>query len=69
MPVTIKKHIIDKYLQLVTPLYAEPKIENILGSFLTKPNAPTTNRDVIKTPAPKKKAKPNRDIWMMFNSF
>ena len=61
----------DRYLELVRTLYAEPKDEIILGLFLCPldvPCAPTNNegRKKGKYPIPKKNQKPNRDIRTMF---
>ena len=72
MPGTIKNHMLmDGYLELVSTLYAEPKDEIILRSFLSPLDVPcpSTNnegRKKEKCPIPKKKQKPNRDIWIMF---
>ena len=70
---TIKNHmLVEKYMQLVTELYVEPKEEVVLGSFLIK------SREAIAQPVaskkkndkgsaiPKKKARPDRDIRTMF---
>ena len=71
MPGTIKNHMLmDRYLELVRTLYAEPKDEIILGSFLCPfvvPCASTNDeeRKKGKCPIPKKKQKPNRDIRTM----
>ena len=71
-PGTIKNHMLmDRYLEPVRTLYAEPKDEIILGSFLCPldvPCASTNNegRKKGKCPIPKKKQKPNRDIRTMF---
>lgn len=69
MPATIKNHmLVEKYMQIVNELYAEPKEEIILGSFLKK------SRDAITEPVtakknngkesliPKKKPRKDRDI-------
>ena len=71
-PGTIKNHMLmDRYLEPVRTLYAEPKDEIILGSFLCPldvPCASTNNegRKKEKCPIPKKKQKSNRDIRTMF---
>ena len=69
MPSTIKNHMLmDRYLQLVVSLDAEPKNEVILGSFLTKSNVPTASEESRrKSRVPKKKTESNRDIRPMFN--
>ena len=73
MPGTIKNHMLmDRYSELVRTLYAEPKDEIILGSFLRPldvPCASTNNegRKKVKCPISKKKQqKPNRDIRTSF---
>ena len=72
IPWTIKNHMLmDRYLELVRTLYAEPKDEIILGLFLCPLNVPcaSTNnagRKKGKCPIPKKNQKPNRDIRTMF---
>ena len=72
MRMPIKNHMLmDRYLELVRPLYAEPKDEIILGSFLCPLDVPcaSTNNEGRKKgrcPIPKKKQKPNRDIRTMF---
>ena len=72
VPGTIKNYMLmDRYLELVRTLYAEPKDEIILGSFLCLldvPCASTNNegRKKGKCPTPKKKQKPNRDTKTMF---
>ena len=72
MPVTIKNHILmDRYLELVRTLYAEPKDEIILESFLCPLDVPCTStnnegKKKGKCPVPKKNQKPNRDIQTMF---
>ena len=73
MPGTIKNHMLmDRYLELVRTLYAEPKDEIILGSFLRPLDVPcaltnSEGRKKGKCPISKKKQqKPNRDIRTMF---
>ena len=72
MPGAIKNHMLMvRYLELIRTLYAEPKDEIILGSCLCPLNVPCTStnnegRKKGKCPIPKKKQKPNRDIWTMF---
>ena len=67
MPGTIKNHMLmDRYLELVRKLYAEPKDEIILGSFLCPLDVPcaSANNEGRKKeicPIPKKNQKPNRD--------
>ena len=52
--------------------HAEPKNEVILGSFLSKLDISSTTvnndgkKETMKSPIPKKKIKPNRDIRIMF---
>ena len=67
MVATVKNHmLIEQYLQLVKTLYAEPKNEVILGSFLARLDAPKQIAKKTKDPVPKKKPKTNRDIRTMF---
>ena len=71
MPGTIKNHMpMDRYLELARTLYAEPKDEIILESFLCPLDVPcaSTNegRKKGKCPIPKKKQNPNRDMRTMF---
>lgn len=72
MPGTVKNHMLmDRYLELVTSLYAEPKNEVILGSFLSNVDVPSTSNDgkkAKKSAVPKKRQKPNRDIRTMFGA-
>ena len=68
MPGTIRNHMLmDRYLESVRSLYAEPKNEVILGSFM--PSTSTNNdgrKEAKKSPVPQKKLKPRRDIRTMF---
>ena len=68
MPGTIRNHMLmDRYLELVRSLYAEPNNEVILGSFM--PSTSTINdgrKEAKKSPVPQKTLKPRRDIRTMF---
>ena len=68
MVATVKNHmLIERYLQLVKTLYAEPKNEVILGSFFARLDAPPKQiAKNINDPFPKKTPKTNRDIRTMF---
>ena len=71
MPRPLYHMLMDRYLELVRTLYAEPKDKIILRSFLCPldvPCAATNNegRKKGKCPIPKKKQKPNRDTRIMF---
>ena len=67
--------IIDKYIEIITDRYVEPKEEEILSSFLSLPPMPPVTQ---KQPSPQKRlpaAKPNikkkaekqsRDIRQLF---
>ena len=57
----------DRYLELGRSLYAEPKNEVILRSFM--PSTSTNNdgrKEAKKSPVLQKKLKPRRDIRTMF---
>ena len=60
MVARVKNHmLIERYLQLVKTLYAEPKNEVILGSFLARLDAPPKQiAKKTKDQVPKKSQKP-----------
>ena len=72
MPGTTKNHLLmDRYFELVRSIYTKPKNEVILGYFLRPLDVSCTpisnaRKKKVKTPAPAKKSKPNRDIRTMF---
>ena len=59
--------LMDRYLELVRSLYADPKNEVILGSFMPSTSTNIDGRkEAKKSPVPQKKLKPRRDIRTMF---
>ena len=70
VPGTIRNHLLlDRYRELVTELYCEPKDEIIIGNFL-----PPTEQDPIERPqkrqkrvsVPEKEAIQCKDIKLLF---
>ena len=58
--------LMDRYLELVRSLYAEPKNEVILGSFMPSTSTNDGRKEAKKSPVSQKKLKPRRDIRTMF---